>query len=316
MLRRMKTLLYQHDSFIDHAVPSGHPERPDRIRALTTALSDPAFDGLHRLDSPFCTDEHLLLAHPPEYLAAIKEAAPAEGMEALDGDTWISPGSLEASMRAVGASCDAVDRILGGEAVNAFCAHRPPGHHAEKVRAMGFCLFSTAAIAALHAVENKGLDRVAVIDFDVHHGNGTQDVVEKDARILYASTHEGGIFPGTGRESETGVGNIFNKPLAHHAGSAEFRAAYEGHIFPAIAAFDPQLIILSAGFDAHADDPLASIQLQEPDFEWITQRLCALADTHCEGRVVSLLEGGYDLRALGASAAIHVKTLAKAAQDV
>ncbi len=309
---RMKTLLYSHDSFIDHDVPEGHPERPDRMRALTKALAD--LGDLDRRESPLCTEEHLLLAHPAPYVAAIKEAAPEEGMQALDGDTWISPGSLEASMRAVGASVDAVDQVLSGSAINAFCAHRPPGHHAEKVRPMGFCLFSTAAIAALHAIENKGLERVAVIDFDVHHGNGTQDVVEEDARILYASTHEGGIFPGTGRESETGVGNVFNKPLKHHAGSSEFRAAYEDHIFPAIATFDPQLIVVSAGFDAHADDPLASLQLQEPDFEWITERLCALAATHCEGRLVSLLEGGYDLRALGESAKVHVKTLAKASQ--
>ncbi len=314
MLAPMSTLFYSHDSFLDHDVPEGHPERPDRMRALTKAFGDAAFDDLTRVEPPFGTDAHLLLAHPQAYIDAIKNAAPEDGMQALDGDTWISPGSMEASLRAVGGSCDAVDRVLAGEAKNAFCAHRPPGHHAEQTKPMGFCLFSTAAIAALHAIENKGLERVAVIDFDVHHGNGTQDVVEKDARVLYASTHEGGIFPGTGYESETGVGNVFNKPLKHHAGSSEFRAAYTDHIFPAIATFDPQLLIFSAGFDAHADDPLASIQLQEADFEWITAELCALAETHCEGRVVSLLEGGYDLRALAASAAIHVKTLQKAAQ--
>ncbi len=311
----MKTLFYSHDSFIDHAVPEGHPERPDRMRALKRAFADPAFDTLTRHASPVCTEAQLTLAHPQQYVDAIKAAVPADGMQALDGDTWISPGSMEATMRAVGASCDAIDRVLAGEARNAFCAHRPPGHHAERIKPMGFCLFSTAAIAALHAIENKGLSRVAIVDFDVHHGNGTQDVVESDARILYASTHEGGIFPGTGRESETGVGNVFNKPLSHHAGSGEFRAAYDDHILPAIAAFDPELIVISAGFDAHADDPLASVELQEPDFEWITRRLCDLADTHCDGKVVSLLEGGYDLRALSASAAIHVKTLMGAAEN-
>ncbi len=309
----MKTLLYSHDdAYIRHTVPDGHPERPDRIKALSKALTGTG--GLERREAPLCTNAHLSLAHPQTYIDAITSAVPEHGMKALDADTWISPGSIEAAMRAVGASVDAVDQVLSGEAVNAFCVQRPPGHHAEQTRAMGFCLFSTAAIAALHAVENKGLERVAIIDFDVHHGNGTQDVVEKDPRIFYASTHEGGIFPGTGRESETGVGNIFNKPLKHHAGSAEFRMAYEGHIFPAISKFAPQLLILSAGFDAHADDPLASIRLQEEDFAWITERLCALADIHCDGRVVSVLEGGYDLRALSDSAKVHVQTLVKAAQ--
>lgn len=311
----MTTLLYQHTSaFIDHVVPEGHPERPDRMRATQKALSAPEFDGLTRLESPLAHHSVAELAHPRRYIDDILAAAPATGINNIDPDTWISPGSVEAALRAVGASCDAVDKVLAGDAVNAFCDHRPPGHHAEKNRAMGFCLFSTAAIAARHAVQSRGLERVAVVDFDVHHGNGTQDVVEDDPTILYASTHEGGIFPGTGRASETGVGNIFNHPLGHNTGGIEFRAAYDRVILPALDAFKPQLIIVSAGFDAHRDDPLASLQLEVADFVWITERLCAMAEKHCERKLVSLLEGGYDLAALAASTAAHVSTMMKAAR--
>jgi acetoin utilization deacetylase AcuC-like enzyme len=310
----MSTLLYQHDAFIDHVVPDGHPERPDRMRATRKALSDVAFDGLQRREHPLAEADVCELAHPKEYIAAILDAAPKTGLQGLDPDTWMSPNSVEAALRAVGGSNAAVDAVLAGDAVNAFCDHRPPGHHAEKTKAMGFCLFSTAAIAARHAVRNHGLERVAVVDFDVHHGNGTQDVVEDDPTIFYASTHEGGIFPGTGRASETGVGNIANVPLGHHSGGTEFRAAYERVILPALDDFAPDLIIVSAGFDAHRDDPLASLQLDVEDFVWITEKLCEAAATHCDRRLVSLLEGGYDLAALGASTAAHVSTLMTAAK--
>ena len=310
----MSTLLYQHSAFLDHAVPEGHPERPDRMRATRKALDDDAFAPLHRREHPLAEASVAELAHPASYVKRILDAAPATGMQGLDPDTWISPGSVEAALRAVGGSNAAVDAVLAGEAVNAFCDHRPPGHHAEKTRAMGFCLFATAAIAARHAVRNYGLERVAVIDFDVHHGNGTQDVVEDDATIFYASSHEGGIFPGTGHAHETGVGNIVNVPLKHGTGSIDFRAAYERVILPALDAFAPELIIISAGFDAHKADPLASWQLETADFAWITERLCEAAATHCDRKLVSLLEGGYDLTALGASTAAHVSTLMTAAK--
>ncbi len=314
MLSRMSTLLYQHAAFADHRVPQGHPERPDRVRATARALSDAAFDGLIRRESPLAEAAVAELAHPPSYIESILKAAPAERLVNLDPDTWMSPGSVEAALRAVGASNAAVDAVMAGEAQNAFCDHRPPGHHAEKTRAMGFCLFSTAAIAARHAIRAHGLERVAVVDFDVHHGNGTQDVVEGDPTIFYASSHEGGIFPGTGHAHETGVGNIVNVPLDHGAGGIAFRAAYERTILPALDAFAPQLLIVSAGFDAHRADPLASLQLETGDFAWITERLCEAAAAHCDGRLVSLLEGGYDLTALGESTAAHVATLMTAAK--
>ena len=310
----MSTLLYRHPAFLDHAVPQGHPERPDRMRATAAALADPSFDALDRREHPLADARVCELAHPASYVEAILEAAPESGLKSLDPDTWMSPGSVEAALRAVGGANAAVDAVMAGEAVNAFCDHRPPGHHAEKTRAMGFCLFSTAAIAARHAMRAHGLERVAVVDFDVHHGNGTQDIVEDDPAIFYASSHEGGIFPGTGHVHETGVGNVVNTPLDHGAGSAAFRAAYERTILPALDAFAPQLLIVSAGFDAHRADPLASLQLETRDFTWITERLCEAAATHCDRRVVSLMEGGYDLAALGESTAAHVSALMAAAK--
>jgi acetoin utilization deacetylase AcuC-like enzyme len=226
----------------------------------------------------------------------------------------MSIGTLEAAYRAAGGVVKAVDLVMAGEAGNAFAAVRPPGHHAERETAMGFCFFGSVAVAAKHALEFHGLKRVAILDFDVHHGNGTQDLVEEDARILFCSSHQMPLFPGTGAAHETGVGNIVNVPLPDGCGSAKFRAAWEREVFPRVDAFKPELLLISAGFDAHADDPLAGMMLHEDDFTWITGKLCDLADKHCSGRVVSALEGGYDLEALGRSARAHVDTLKERAR--
>jgi acetoin utilization deacetylase AcuC-like enzyme len=274
---------------------------------VTEALS--GFEGLLRLDADRATDAQLLRAHPADYIAMIRAAAPERGFRALDPDTYMSPGSLEAALRAAGGNCQAVDLVLSDTVKNAFVAMRPPGHHAEKTTAMGFCLFSSAAIGALHALEAHGLTRVAIVDFDVHHGNGTQDVLWEEPRVVFGSTHQMPLYPGTGAANETGVGNIFNAPLAPYSGGPEFRAAMERIILPAVDAHNPELIVISAGFDAHRLDPLASLNFEEEDFAWATEVICDLADTHCQGRVVSTLEGGYDLTALARSVAAHVKVL-------
>jgi acetoin utilization deacetylase AcuC-like enzyme len=274
---------------------------------VTEALAD--FDGLLRLEAEEATHAQLLRAHPAEYIAGIRAASPANGFHPLDPDTYMSPGSLEAALRAAGGNCQAVDLVLSGGAANAFVAMRPPGHHAEKTTAMGFCLFSSVAIGALHALEAHELSRVAVIDFDVHHGNGTQDVLWEEGRAVLGSTHQMPLYPGTGAASETGVGNIFNAPLPPGAGGREFRAAMERIILPAVDAHKPELILVSAGFDAHRLDPLANLNFDEEDFTWATEVICDLADAHCEGRVVSTLEGGYDLTGLARSVTAHVKVL-------
>jgi len=265
---------------------------------------------LMRVTAPMAAEDDLLRAHPKSHVQALHEAAPDAGFRALDADTHLSVGSLAAGYRAAGAAVRAVDMVLGGEAGNAFCATRPPGHHAERETPMGFCLFGNVAIAAKHALDHHGLKRVAILDFDVHHGNGTQDLVEDDARILFCSSHQMPLYPGTGYPSETGpYDTIVNVALPDGAGSQAFRQAWEGTILPRVTAFEPELIIISAGFDAHRDDPLAGLQLDVADFSWITGRICDLADTLCKGRVVSCLEGGYDLAALGESALAHVKVL-------
>ncbi|WP_137390032.1 histone deacetylase family protein [Rhodoligotrophos defluvii] len=310
----MTTLLITHPVCLEHLVPRGHPERPDRLRAINQILAAPHFEALERLEAPRGLRRSVLLAHDEGYVARIEQAVPAEDLWALDADTWMSPKSLEAALRGVGAATRAVDAVFHGEAANVFCAVRPPGHHAEQDKAMGFCLFNNAAIAALHAREAHNADRVAVIDFDVHHGNGTQDIFWSDRDLFYGSTHQMPLFPGTGEISETGVGNIVNAPLRAGDGSAQFREAMMSVVLPALDAFEPDLIVMSAGFDAHRDDPLGSLQLTEEDFIWITLRLLELADKHCEGRVVSLLEGGYDLRALASSVGCHVQTLMRAAE--
>ena len=307
----MVTALITHKACYDHVTPQGHPEQVARLDAVLGALGGM---DLLRVDAPLAADDDLMRAHPKGYVDTIKAAAPSEGWRSLDADTHMSIGTLEAAYRAAGGVVKAVDLVMAGEAGNAFAAVRPPGHHAERETAMGFCFFGSVAVAAKHALEFHGLKRVAILDFDVHHGNGTQDLVEEDARILFCSSHQMPLFPGTGAAHETGVGNIVNVPLPDGCGSAKFRAAWEREVFPRVDAFKPELLLISAGFDAHADDPLAGMMLHEDDFTWITGKLCDLADKHCSGRVVSALEGGYDLEALGRSARAHVDTLKERAR--
>jgi acetoin utilization deacetylase AcuC-like enzyme len=306
----MTTLLYHHTAFLEHDTGYGHPERADRLRAVAKALEHELFARLERIEAPVAPEEALLLGHPERYVAAVKQARP-EGDDAvrLDPDTVMSKGSWEAALRAVGAGLAAVDAVMGRKAHNAFCAVRPPGHHAEAERAMGFCLFNSAAIAAMHARAKHGAERAAVVDFDVHHGNGTQDIFWSDKDLFYASTHQMPLYPGTGALSETGVGNVFNAPLRPGDGGQRFREAFESRILPALRNFSPDLVVISAGFDAHKDDPLANLQLVEGDFEWATGKLCEMAHRHAGGRVVSMLEGGYNLTALARSVAVHVKVL-------
>jgi acetoin utilization deacetylase AcuC-like enzyme len=311
----MTTLLFTHPASLRHVTPDGHPERVDRIKAVEQILGSDHFRDLARREAPLGRDEDILLAHAYEHLERVRALAPVEGFEYLDADTVMSPGSLEAALRAVGAATAAVDAVFAGEADNAFCALRPPGHHAESRRAMGFCLFNHAAIAALYAREKHGAERVAVIDFDVHHGNGTQEIFWSDAAMFYGSTHQMPLYPGTGSVQETGVGNIVNAPLRAGDGSEQFREAMGSVILPALDAFGPDLVVISAGFDAHHRDPLGSLQLSEEDFAWITLQLMEAAEIHCGGRVVSVLEGGYDLQGLAASAGIHVQALMRGNAD-
>lgn len=308
----MTTLLVTDDLFLEHVVPTGHPERPDRLRAIWRALSAPRFDGLVGVRPQPVDDAVLATAHDPSYIAAIRAAVPAEGIHQIDPDTWLSPRSFEVATNAAGAGVRAVDGVFAGEAANAFCAIRPPGHHAEPAQAMGFCLFGNAVIAARHAQAKHGAERVAIVDWDVHHGNGTQAMVWDDPSILYASTHQMPLYPGTGSVSETGTGNVVNAPLPPGASGVEFIDAFEARILPALNRFVPDLIVISAGFDAHWRDPLASLNLREADFAWATERLMEIADRHAAGRIVSLLEGGYDLQGLGDSVAAHVETLMQA----
>ena len=303
----MTTALITHAECLNHVTPPGHPEQVARLDAVLGALA--AIDLL-RVNAPLAAEGDLLRVHARSYVQAIRKAAPAAGWIALDPDTHMSAGSLAAAYRAAGAVVRAVDMVLAGEVQNAFAAVRPPGHHAETDTAMGFCLFGNIAIGAKHALDHHGLTRVAIVDFDVHHGNGTQTLVEDDPRILFISSHQMPLWPGTGQAHDTGPhGTILNVPLKPGTGSKVFRDTYERLVFPRVDAFAPQLVLISAGFDAHEDDPLAGLNLITDDFAWVTRRLCDLADKHCQGRVVSALEGGYDLPALGASAAAHVNVL-------
>jgi acetoin utilization deacetylase AcuC-like enzyme len=301
--------LYTHPACLLHDPGADHPESPARLRAVLAALDAPRFAAVQRTEAPRATREQLLRVHTPEYVDHIFASAPPTGHARLDPDTVMSSGSLEAALRAAGAACAAVDAVLGGETERAFCAVRPPGHHATRDAAMGFCLFNNVAAAAAQAVATHGLERVAIVDFDVHHGNGTQDIFWREPRVLYASSHQMPLYPGTGAASECGCGNIFNAPLPPGAGSNAFRAAWEDQLLPALDCFRPQLLLISAGFDAEARDPLAQLQLQTDDYTWITQRLAELADHHARGRIISSLEGGYDLDALAECTAMHVATL-------
>ena len=303
----MTTHVYAHPDCSGHVTPPGHPECVERLDAVERGLA-----GLpvERQLAPLAEEAEVLRCHPAAYLAKVRRAVPAEGWVALDGDTILSPGSLDAALRAVGGAVAAVDAVMAGRAGNAFVAGRPPGHHAETATAMGFCLFGTVAIAAKRLLDHHGLDRVAIVDFDVHHGNGTQDLLWEEGRVLFASTHQMPLYPGTGSAQERGAhGQIVNHPLRAGTGSAAMRAAYEDHILPALEAFAPQFILISAGFDAHEADPLAALDWQTEDNAWLTRRLCDLADRHALGRIVSTLEGGYDLAALQASVAAHVGVL-------
>lgn len=305
-----QTALFTHPASLNHLTPPGHPEQVARIKAITQALANPAFDGLDRIDAPIGKDADILRAHPAAHIAAIRAASPKSGMCSLDADTHMSEGTLEAALRAVGGIVSAVDRVMEGRNKNAFVAMRPPGHHAESQTAMGFCFFGTVVIGAKHALETHGLERVAIVDFDVHHGNGTQDLVWKDQRILFASTHQMPLYPGTGAAHETGeFGNVINVPLNEGADGQVFRAKMRDIVLPALAAHKPEMIFISAGFDAHRDDPLAGLNLLEDDFNWATKQICDIADETAKGRVVSTLEGGYDLDALATSVAGHVKVL-------
>jgi acetoin utilization deacetylase AcuC-like enzyme len=305
----MTTQVYTHSACLDHDMGAGHPERPARLEAILGALRGPGFAGLDWREAPRADIDQISRAHPRSYVEAILEAVPRSGRVTLDADTSLSAGSGEAALRAAGAVCAAVDAVAAGEASNAFCAIRPPGHHAEPTTAMGFCLFNNVAVGAYQARNRHGLRRIAVMDFDVHHGNGTQAMFEKDPELFYASTHQMPLYPGSGAAAETGCGNICNAPLAPNAGSAEFRAAVIERVLPAIDAFRPDMVLISAGFDAHRADTLANLRLEEADYGWATDELLTLASRHCGGRVVSTLEGGYDLAALAASAAAHVRQL-------
>jgi acetoin utilization deacetylase AcuC-like enzyme len=306
----MTTLLITHSACLNHLTPAGHPERPERLRAIERTLEQERFQNLARVEAPAASLETIALCHPMEYVIAVRDATPTNGLAQLDADTTMSPGSFEAALRGVGGAAFAVDEVMTGKARNAFVAARPPGHHTEAARPMGFCLFNTAAIAARHAQKRHGIARAAVVDFDVHHGNGTQDIFWSDATVMYGSTHQMPLYPGTGAVSERGERNtIVNAPLRPGDGGEQFRAAFEDTILPRLREFQPELVVISAGFDAHTRDPLANLNLIEADFEWATKKLMEIADKSANGRVVSVLEGGYDLQGLANSVAAHVAAL-------
>jgi acetoin utilization deacetylase AcuC-like enzyme len=306
----MSTLLITHPACLDHLTPLGHPERPDRLRAVASALADEKFNALVRVEAPTAPFETIALCHPMEYILQIREATPKEGMARFDADTSMSPGSFEAALRAAGGAIHAVNEVMTRKATNAFVATRPPGHHTETARPMGFCLFNNAAIAARYAQDHYGISRAAVVDFDVHHGNGSQDIFWADQTVMYCSTHQMPLYPGTGAVDERGEHDtIVNAPLKPGDGGPAFRQAFENAILPRLRKFGPEIIVISAGFDAHVRDPLANLNLVEDDFAWATRKLMDVAHASADGRIVSMLEGGYDLEGLANSAAAHVSAL-------
>jgi acetoin utilization deacetylase AcuC-like enzyme len=307
------TLLFHHPASLEHLTPHGHPERPERMKAVEKALSAETFNALERRLPEPATIATVALAHPEEWVREILAAVPNEGLVGIDGDTVLSPGTGNTVLRGVGAACEAVDAVMAGTAKNAFSAMRPPGHHAERTKAMGFCIFNNAAIAARHAQTKHGMERVAIVDWDVHHGNGTQDIFWADPSVLFCSTHQMPLYPGSGALSERGDHDtIVNAPLRPGDDGERFRDAVSSRILPRLEAFQPDLIIISAGFDAHWRDPLANLRLEDGDFAWATRRIMETAARHSGGRIVSLLEGGYDLQGLSESVAAHVGALMEA----
>ncbi len=303
----MSTIIIQHDDCLRHNPGPKHHDSNQRIKAVLSGLED--LKGLQVLPAPLATTEQILRVHPAEFWADIRSKEPSEGIIAIEPDTFLSNGSIDATLRAGGGLCFAIDQILDNKALRAFCATRPPGHHSGPETAMGFCLLNHVAIGALHALENPTINRVAIIDFDVHHGNGTQAVFEQNPDVLFVSSHQSPLYPGTGHIEETGCGNILNLPLAPGDGSKPFRKIWSKLGLPAVHSFEPDLILISAGFDAHQRDPLAQMELQDADYHWITRQICDLATDSCQGRVVSILEGGYDLQALATAGRAHVQAL-------
>ncbi len=306
----MTTAYFSHPDCLDHVTPDGHPEQVARLKAIEATLSAPGFAALDRRMAPLGAEEAIRRAHPSVQINRIREAIPESGIAQIEADTWASPGSWQAAMRAVGGMTAAIDAVLAGEVANAFVGARPPGHHAERAKAMGFCLFSNIAIGAMHALEVHELSRVAILDFDVHHGNGTQNVLWNESRIHFASSHQMPLYPGTGAPHERGAYlQVMNVALDPGTGGEEMRAAWGDKILPWMREWEPELVLVSAGFDAHRADPLAGLHWETEDFGWLTHRICDLAEDCCDGRVVSTLEGGYDLEALAESVGQHVEVL-------